>query len=158
LKIVLVAVGKPGVLLREAIHEYEQRAARYWTFQAIEVREEKATKGSTDERVRELESERLLERVPKGSEVIALTRRGDPLSSQALARYLQQKALDALPAVCFLIGGAFGLGRQVLERATLQLSLSAFTLPHELARLFLTEQIYRTGTIARGEPYHKAQP
>jgi 23S rRNA (pseudouridine1915-N3)-methyltransferase len=158
LKIVLLAVGKPGALLRDAIQEYEERAARYWSFEAIEVREEKATKGSTEERVREQEAERLLSRVPSGSEIVALTRGGRTWSSAELAKYLQEKAIAALPAVCFLIGGAYGLGGRVLDRSATQLSLSSFTLPHELARLFLVEQIYRAGTIARGEPYHKARP
>ncbi len=153
----LLTVGKPGALLRDAIREYEQRAARYWPFESIEVRAEKATRNMPEERVRELEAKRLLERVPPGSEVIALTRTGEGWDSEQLAQHLKRRAVEAHPGVSFLIGGALGLGRAALQRATQQLSLSACTLPHELARLMLAEQLYRAGTIAHGEPYHKAR-
>jgi 23S rRNA (pseudouridine1915-N3)-methyltransferase len=157
LRVLVLAVGKPGAVLREAIQHYEQRAARYWPLETVEVREEKATPNSSAERVRALEGERLLERVPSGSDLSALSRKGTSWGSDQLARHLQRCALSAQPAV-FLIGGAFGLSDDALERATRQISLSSFTLPHELARLVLAEQLYRAGTIARGEPYHKARP
>jgi 23S rRNA (pseudouridine1915-N3)-methyltransferase len=157
LKILLLAVGRPGPLYRDAIEEYEQRAARYWPFEAIEVKEEKAGRSTGDERVRELEGARLLERAPAGLELVALTRAGEPWDSARLARYLQELANSARPGAAFLIGGAFGLGAKTISSAARQLSLSAFTMPHELARLVLTEQLYRAGTIARGEPYHKAR-
>jgi 23S rRNA (pseudouridine1915-N3)-methyltransferase len=72
-----------------------------------------------------------------------------------LASFLGAEALRASPGVAFVLGGAFGLSDQVLERAQRRLSLSDLTLPHELARLVLTEQLYRAGTLLRGEPYHK---
>jgi 23S rRNA (pseudouridine1915-N3)-methyltransferase len=155
LKILLLAVGRPGLLFRDAILEYEQRAARYWTFQVIEIKEEKAAKGTSSERVREVEAERLLERAPNGTELIALTRAGESWDSDRLAAHLQQRAVESHPGVTFLIGGAYGLGDGALRKAARQLSLSPFTLPHDLARLLLAEQLYRAGTIARGEPYHK---
>jgi 23S rRNA (pseudouridine1915-N3)-methyltransferase len=157
LKILLLAVGRPGPLYRDAINEYEQRAARYWPFEAIEVKEEKGGRSAPEDRVRELEAARLLERTPGGLELVALTRTGEAWDSARLARYLQDLASSARPGAAFLIGGAFGLGEKAIARATRQLSLSAFTMPHELARLVLTEQLYRAGTIARGEPYHKAR-
>jgi 23S rRNA (pseudouridine1915-N3)-methyltransferase len=157
LKVVLLTVGKPGALLRDAIHEYEQRAARYWPLETIEVKEAKAGRNTPEEQVRELESERLLERVPSGTEMIALTRTGSSWDSERLAQHLKRRALESHPGVSFLIGGALGLSRTLLQRATHQMSLSACTLPHELARLMLAEQLYRAGTIARGEPYHKAR-
>lgn len=101
------------------------------------------------------EGERLLSRVPPGVEVAALTRDGTPLSSRGLADWLQELAVGGHPGVAFLIGGAYGLHGDVLSRARRRVSLSAMTLPHEFARLVLAEQIYRAGTIARGEPYHK---
>ncbi|MGH7468145.1 MAG: 23S rRNA (pseudouridine(1915)-N(3))-methyltransferase RlmH [Longimicrobiales bacterium] len=153
----LIAVGKPGALLREAIHEYEQRAARYWPFQAIEVRAEKASKNMSAERLMDLEADRLLERVPADTELIALTRKGTLWDSAQFAQHLQQRVLHAQPDVAFVIGGAFGLGSGILQRAARQLSLSPYTMPHELARLVLAEQLYRAGTLTRGEPYHKAR-
>jgi 23S rRNA (pseudouridine1915-N3)-methyltransferase len=158
LKVVLLAVGQPGAPLREAIREYEQRAAHYWTWQSIEVRAEKATRNTPTERVLEREADRLLERVPPGVELIAMTRAGTLWDSEQLARHLEQRAIEAHAGVAFVIGGAFGLGQAVLRRAARQLSLSRYTLPHELARLVLTEQLYRAGTLLRGEPYHKTRP
>jgi 23S rRNA (pseudouridine1915-N3)-methyltransferase len=156
LRLRVVAVGKPGRLLADAIADYERRAGRYWSFEADEVREERATGGRTPEQVRAAESARLLERVPAGFDVVVLTRDGEGWSSTELARYLESLAVRAAPGAAFLIGGALGTDASVLARATRRLSLSTATLPHDLARLLLTEQIYRAGTILRGEPYHKA--
>lgn len=78
---------------------------------------------------------------------------GRSLSSEGLASYLDRSALDGSSTISFLIGGADGLPREVSARADLQLSLSAMTLPHRLARIVLLEQIYRAFTILRGEPY-----
>jgi 23S rRNA (pseudouridine1915-N3)-methyltransferase len=103
----------------------------------------------------EEEGKRLLARVPAGAEVVALDRRGAAWSSERLARYLDELAIRASPGAAFLIGGAFGLSEEVLARASHRLSLSALTFPHELARLIMAEQLYRAGTILRGEPYHK---
>jgi 23S rRNA (pseudouridine1915-N3)-methyltransferase len=157
LNVFVLAVGRPGPLFRDAIDEYEQRAARYWSFHAIEVKEEKASRGVPQQRIRDLEAARLLEKAPTGLELVALTRTGVAWDSAGFARYLQELANTGRAGAAFLIGGAFGLGEQAISSAARQLSLSACTLPHELARLVLTEQIYRAGTIARGEPYHKAR-
>ncbi len=151
----MLVVGRPAALLADAIAEYERRAGRYWTLDVVEVREEKGRKGLPLDRLRTAESARLLERVPAGAEVVALTRAGEAWSSARLARYLEALALDGRAGAAFLIGGAFGLSTEAIARAQHRLSLSALTLPHELARLLLAEQLYRAGTIVRGEPYHK---
>ncbi len=156
MKVSVLAVGKPGPLLADAINDYEARARRYWTLDVVEVREEKARKGMPAERVRAAESARLLERVPEGAELVALTRTGESWSSSALARYLERLALHGRAGAAFVIGGAYGLAEELLRPARHRLSLSTFTLPHDLARLCLAEQLYRAGTILRGEPYHKA--
>lgn len=155
MKVWVASVGKPGRLVADLIAEYERRAGRYWNLEVIEVREERAGRGKTDEQVRAIEGERLLERIPAGAEVIALTRTGAAWSSTELARYLETLAVGSRPGVAFVIGGALGLSEAFLARAHRQLALSSFTLPHELARVVLTEQLYRAGTILRGEPYHK---
>lgn len=98
----------------------------------------------------------MVEQVPPGFEVVALTREGVAWSSTRLARHLESLAVSARPGVAFLIGGALGIDDGVIARANLRLSLSSLTLPHDLARLVLLEQLYRAGTILRGEPYHKA--
>lgn len=155
LKVRIVAVGRPGLLLADAIAEYEKRAQRYWNMDVAEVKEERALKGTSDDTVRNAEATRILQRVPDGFQVMALTRTGDAWPSTRFSQYLQQLADEGTAGVAFVIGGAIGLGRDVLKRASKQMRISDFTLPHELARLVLAEQLYRAGTIARGEPYHK---
>lgn len=157
MKVWLLVVGRPGALFAEAVAEYEKRAARYWNFECIEVRETRAHKGLDEEQIRTSESHRLLERVPAGAETIALTRDGQAWSSAELARYLESVALSGKSGVAFLIGGSLGLSTETIQQANRQISLSAMTLTHELARVLITEQIYRAGTISRGEPYHKAR-
>lgn len=155
MKLVVVAVGKTGRLLEGAIAEYLTRARRYWSLDLIEVKEERARRGVTEAQIRDGEAERLLARVPKGLDVVALTRTGDAWSSQRLARHIQRAAVQARPGMAFLIGGALGLSDTILREADRRMRLSTFTMPHDLARLILLEQLYRAGTITRGEPYHK---
>lgn len=141
--------------MQSAIAEYEQRAARYWNLETIEVKEERAVRGLPEEQIRAKESERLLKRVPNGADVFALTRTGDAFSSDRFARYLSELARHGSADAVFLIGGALGLHDAVLRSADRRIRLSTFTLPHDMARLLLMEQLYRAGTIVRGEPYHK---
>lgn len=157
MKLWLITVGRSGRVLEPAIAEYATRAQRYWSLETIEVKEERAGRGLTDDAVRDAEAERLLRRVPKGAEVVALTRTGDAWSSDRLSRYIQRSALHASAGMAFLIGGALGLSDTVLKEANRRMRLSTFTLTHDMARLLMLEQLYRAGTIARGEPYHKGR-
>lgn len=154
-KIQLVAVGKPRGSVAEAIAQYETRARRYFAFAASDVREASCRGPSDVPRVMRQEGERLLTRAGHGVQLVALDRGGEMWPSGRFASYLADPVLHAGGGVAFLVGGAFGLAESVLDRATHRVSLSACTLPHELARLVLTEQLYRAGTILRGEPYHK---
>lgn len=150
----MAAVGSPGRgPVADAIRAYEERAALYFDFEALEV----AAGGESDDpgEIRRREGGRLIERVPDELRWFALTRRGRGMRSRRLARYLEELGTYGKPGAAFLVGGAHGLSDRVLESARYRLSLSPMTLPHALARLVLTEQIYRAGTIARGEPYHK---
>jgi 23S rRNA (pseudouridine1915-N3)-methyltransferase len=153
-KVWLISVGRPGRLLQPAMAEYESRARRYWPLELVEIREERARKGLSDEHVREAEAERILKRVPKSAALVVLTRSGTAWSSTQLAQHLGSLALHG-GEMAFVIGGALGLGESILAQSRQRLSLSGLTLPHDLARLVLLEQIYRAGTIVRGEPYHK---
>ena len=157
MKVLVLAVGKPRGVLAEAIAEYEGRARRYFTFEAAEVKEEPFRRAGDAARVRDEEGKRLLTRVPAGAEVVALHETGKQWTSEQLSRWLEELAVRGSPGAAFVIGGAYGLSDEILRTARHQLSLSAMTLPHELARLVLTEQLYRAGTIARGEPYHKGR-
>lgn len=152
MKFRIAAVGRPAAgPLREAIAEYEARAAKYWPIEVIEVRAEPARTRSPDE-VRRLEGVRLLDRA--SGVLVALDERGRSLSTKAFAQWVAERR-DRAEDTTFIIGGAFGLDASVRERASLVLSLSPWTLPHDVARLLLAEQLYRAGTIQRREPYHK---
>jgi 23S rRNA (pseudouridine1915-N3)-methyltransferase len=157
MRVQLVCVGKVRGAIAEPVAEFQRRTERYFTFEAIEVREEPARQESAVERVRMEEGKRLLGRVAFGLDVVALDREGDLWSSERLASFLSDLALHGRPGAAFLIGGAYGLSEEVLSAANHRFSLSACTLTHEIARLLLTEQLYRAGTIARGEPYHKTR-
>ena len=156
MKVLLAAVGRVKGVFAEPLQDYEARVRRYYSFEAVEVREEPARNEAAIDRVRSEEGKRLLARVPAGMEAVALHRDGVAWSSEELSAYLAELGLRGSSGAAFLIGGAYGLADEILQSARL-LSLSAFTLPHELARLVLTEQLYRAGTIARGEPYHKVR-
>jgi 23S rRNA (pseudouridine1915-N3)-methyltransferase len=141
--------------MADAIDDYEKRARRYFAFTGMEVREETCRGPADVPRVKNEEGERLLARAGGAVQLVALHRGGEMWSSGQFARYLADPVLQAGAGVAFLIGGAFGLAESGIERAAHRVSLSACTLPHELARLAVTEQLYRAGTIMRGEPYHK---
>lgn len=155
MRVVIVSVGTPRHPgLASAIRDYEERAGRYFPLETVEV-PAGAGRGRDPARAMKEEGEALRRQLPDGLATCALTRSGRPMESRGLADWLGEMATYALPGVTFVIGGAFGLHESLLRRCDRRLSLSALTLPHELARLLLAEQLYRAGTILRGEPYHK---
>jgi len=152
-KIVCVVVGGVKGPIARVIDDYARRAEHYWRVTWIEV--EAGARGRSDgEAVMEAEAERILGRLPERAQVAALERVGKGMTSRGLSRWIRRAAVNSLD-VSFIIGGAFGLHATVLDRADRALSLSPMTMPHEIARLVLAEQIYRAGTISRNEPYHK---
>lgn len=151
MKFRLVVVGRVRDRgLAEVISGYEERAARYWPLEVVEVKEEHGREAAT---VVRREGERLLEKAA-GSLIVACDERGDLLTSLAFADWMQ-RLREGGRDVSFVIGGANGLDVAVRDAAARRLTLAPFTLPHELARLVLGEQLYRAGTIVRREPYHK---
>lgn len=153
MRVIVAVVGKPrNAALAAAIEEYETRAARYWPLDVHEVREERA--GSlTPALVRSREGERLRESAGS-ARIVACSEGGKAFSSESFSEWLQRER-DAARDVAFVIGGAYGLSDELLSHSSMKLSLAPWTLPHELARLVLAEQLYRAGSIVRGEPYHK---
>jgi 23S rRNA (pseudouridine1915-N3)-methyltransferase len=153
--VVVVVVGRVRGSLAEAVEEYEKRAARYWKLEVVEVDAAGGGRNPDPNRVMDAEADRILSRIPAGFDVVPLTRTGKAMGSRELTKYLQGLAVQSRPGVAFVIGGAFGLSEEVLKRASTKLALSAMTMPHEMARLLMAEQLYRAGTISRNEPYHK---
>jgi 23S rRNA (pseudouridine1915-N3)-methyltransferase len=155
MKVQLVVVGKVKGVLADAVAEYEKRAARYWKLEVVEVTAGAGGRDAPADTVKEAEAERILSRIAPGLAIIALARGGRTMDSNALSQYLDELGIRASPGAAFVIGGAFGLHERVLAAASRKMALSSMTLPHEMARMILVEQIYRAGTILRGEPYHK---
>ena len=152
--LLIIGVGRLRPSYRQACDDYLGRLGRYATVKELEVRE--ASRAPTVEAQREDEARRLRERVPRGATVVALARAGSAWTSEELARRVDGWRIAARP-VAVLIGGSHGLASGLIESAASRWSLGPLTLPHELARVVVLEQLYRAFTILRGEPYHKGR-
>lgn len=142
----------------DAMSEYTKRLAKYCTFSVAEVKEEKAPENlsAAQERlVKETEGRAVQNRIRKGSYVIALDIAGKQLSSEDLSGQIQALAVEGKSSIVFMIGGSLGLSAEVLSIADMRLSFSQMTFPHQMARIILTEQIYRAFKIIKNEAYHK---
>ena len=155
MRLIIAAVGRPkDQALAAAIGDYESRAGRYWPLGVVEVKAERGDSDSSSATVRAREGERLRQRIGPASTWVACDASGKSMSSERFAEWLQKRR-ESAQDVAFVIGGAFGLEDAVRDEAGMLLSLAPWTLPHEMARLVLAEQLYRAGTILRGEPYNK---
>ena len=155
----IICVGKiKENYFTSAISEYTKRLQRYCKLTLCEVKDE-PTPDSPTERERDLvlekEGQRILEKIPDNAYVIALCIEGKPLSSEALANHLQTLATTGNSHLVFIIGGSMGLSNAVKNRANFKLSFSPMTFPHQLMRVILLEQIYRSFQINQGGKYHK---
>ena len=148
--LVLLAVGKLRPSYRDACDDYLRRLSRYAKAREVEVRE--ASRAPTVVAQRAEEGERLLAKRPAGARLVALARQGTAWTSEELARQVARWQHEA--PVALVIGGSHGLPPELLASAE-RWSLGPLTLPHELARVVVLEQLYRAFTILRGEPYHK---
>ncbi len=160
IKITILAVGKiKEKYLSKGIAEYEKRLKNYCKLQIIEVPDMpiKKTRLSSAEssHIKDKEYERISKHIKKEQYVIALDIEGKRFSSEELANHINGLAIKGVSNVVFVIGGSIGLSRKLLDKADLRLSFSTFTFPHQLVRLILTEQIYRSFKIISGETYHK---
>ena len=151
MRVSVVAVGR-AKRLAEAARDYGRRAERHWKLDLVEVRR---GRGKSAAEVLRGEAKALRARLRPEYRWIALTRDGEPVSSAALARLLGELSEGPAVGVHFIVGGSFGLAPSLVEACHRRLSLSALTLPHELARLVLLEQLYRAGTLLARHPYHK---
>jgi 23S rRNA (pseudouridine1915-N3)-methyltransferase len=150
----ILAVGKLGeAYWRSAAGEYIKRIGRYASVDVVEVADRDLANGV--ERALAAEGADLLRATPPDSHVVALDIDGAQTTSEGLARRLEALMLGGCSDVTFVIGGSAGLAPEVLARADERLSLSAMTLPHQLCRVVLLEQLYRAFRIMRNEPYHR---
>lgn len=159
MKITLITVGKiKEKFYNDAIDEYKKRLNRYCRLEIIQVADEKTPDGASqalERQIKEKEGERILSNIRDGAYVIALAIQGKMLDSVELAKKVDSLAVGGVSQVVFIIGGSLGLSDQVLRRADYQLSFSKMTFPHQLMRVILLEQIYRSYRILTNQPYHK---
>ena len=158
MKITIICAGKlKEKYLRDGIAEYEKRLRPYADLRTIEIIEERMkdrpSPAEKDEVLRR-EGERLSSQIPQGAYLIVLDVGGEEMSSEKFSARIDRLMLMGESHIAFLIGGPFGLSDELRQRADLRLSFSQITLPHQLIRLFLMEQIYRSFKISRHEPYH----
>lgn len=159
MKITVITVGKiKEKYLKDAIAEYSKRLSRYCKLEILEVSDEKTPDGASEiveENIREKEGERILKLIKEDAYVITLEISGKMLTSEELADRIETLGIQGKSHLVFVIGGSIGLGREVLRRSDYALSFSKMTFPHQLMRVILLEQIYRSYRIINGEPYHK---
>lgn len=159
MKITVLSVGKiKEKYLRDGIAEYAKRLGRYCKLDIVEVADEKTPDGASEaeeQQIRRTEGERLLRCVRDGDYVIALAIDGRMPDSVELSEHIERLGVQGRSSLVFVIGGSLGLSDDVLRRADERLSFSRMTFPHQLMRMILLEQIYRSYRIMHGEPYHK---
>jgi 23S rRNA (pseudouridine1915-N3)-methyltransferase len=140
---------------REAVDRYSRRIKHFFPIEITAVAPERGRQSKSDVAILHADSARLLAAIPPRGLVVALDERGESIDSLKFARWLEHVATHNPHGVSFVLGGDVGLDGEVRKRADKVLSLSAMTLPHQIARLVLLEQIYRACTIMRNVPYHK---
>ena len=159
MKITVLCVGKIKVkFFADAIKEYSKRLSRYCKLEIVEGADEKTPDGASDlvvSQIKDKEAERMEKYLPDSAYVIALAIEGKKLTSEKLAEKIDTLGITGTSHLVFLIGGSLGMSDRLLKRADYLLSFSDMTFPHQLMRVILLEQIYRSYRIIHGEPYHK---
>lgn len=159
MKITILCVGKvKEKFYRDAINEFSKRLSRYCKLEVIEVNDEKTDEQASENEIRlvkEKEGERLLKNIKEDAYVITLCIDGKQLDSEELSEKIEKLGIQGNSHIYFVIGGSLGLADAVINRADYKLSFSKMTFPHQLMRVILLEQIYRSYRIMNNEPYHK---
>jgi 23S rRNA (pseudouridine1915-N3)-methyltransferase len=159
MNISIISVGKlKEKYLKLGIEEFSKRLSKYCKLDLIELEDEKCPENLSEkdmEIVKNKEGQRILSKIKNNSHVIALAIDGKNLSSEELADTISKLAVRGNSHITFIIGGSLGLSNEVLKRADYKLSFSKMTFPHQLMKLILLEQVYRSFRINNNEPYHK---
>lgn len=159
MKIKVVTVGKlKEKYLKDGIAEYSKRISRFAKFEMIELSDEKTpdkASESENKKILEIEGQRILSKIADRDFVIVLAIEGKTFFSEEFSKQLEETSIKGFSTFTFIIGGSLGLSSSVKNRANLSVSFGRLTLPHQLMRLVLVEQIYRAFTIQQGFPYHK---
>ncbi len=151
----LVCVGKlKESATKELVAEYSKRVSAYTKLEIIEVKDE-SNNQYPENKIKQVEGERILKQIKADSFVILLDLKGKPLNSEELALKINEINTYHSSDITFVIGGSLGVSKEVVDRANFVWKLSDLTFPHNLVRVILLEQIYRAYTIQNHEPYHK---
>jgi 23S rRNA (pseudouridine1915-N3)-methyltransferase len=155
MKLSLWTVGKANEsYVKEGIAEFTKRLGRYFPAEWTIIPVPKNAGMLSEMDLKKKEGEIILQWLKPEDYLVALDERGKSFTSETLASFLQDRAMDSTKNIVFLIGGAFGIDEAVLQKAKLKWSLSALTFPHQLVRLILAEQLYRACSILHNEKYH----
>lgn len=158
MNVTVIAVGKlKESFLRDGCAEYVKRLGAYVKVNIIEINEERCSDNPSDSEIQNVikkEGERILKKIPKGAAVIPLCIEGKEYDSRDFSSLLENIALNS-SHICFVIGGSFGLDAEVKAMGKVKLSFGKMTLPHQLARMVLLEQVYRAFSISNNSKYHK---
>ncbi len=155
MKIVLMTVGKTTTdYLRKGIEMYASRIGHYIQFELNELPDIRNTKSLTEAQQKEREGEMILGALQPSDVIVLLDERGREMTSREFSEDIDRYGIRGTKRLVYVVGGPYGFAQSVYSRANAKLSLSRMTYPHEMVRLFFTEQIYRAMTIMRGEPYH----
>ena len=159
MKVKIIAVGKlKENYLKDGISEYGKRMSRFAKFEIVELPDEKTPDNASDaqnQQIMEKEGERILGKISDRDYVIVLAIEGKQFPSEEFSKIIADATLRGYSDIVFVIGGSLGLADKVKKRANLKMSFGLLTLPHQLMRLVLSEQIYRAFMIQQGSPYHK---
>ena len=141
-------------LMRELAERYLSRISHYAPFETIVIPDINSAKKSSPEDKKTKEGEEILSKISPGDFMALFDEKGKTMTSREFAGFIDKKSLTLSRGLIFVIGGPYGFSKEVYERCDMQISLSAMTFTHEMARALAAEQIYRAFTILRGEPYH----
>ncbi len=155
----VLAVGKlKEAWMRDGCAEYSKRLGFWSNVSIIEVDEFRLPENPSPAQIAECiekEGARILDKIPKNSKMVAMCIEGRRFSSEQFAAWISKSAVEGSGDFTFVIGGSYGLSDQVKKRASLLLSMSLMTFPHQLARVLLLEQLYRACSINANAKYHK---
>ena len=159
MNITVISVGKlKEKYLKMAIDEYSKRLSRYCKLNIIELADEQTPDNASEKDeliIKDKEGKKILSNIKDNMYVVTLDLKGKMISSEELSKFIDNCGVRGDSNICFVIGGSLGLSQEVLRRGNYSLCFSKMTFPHQLFRVMLLEQIYRSFRISNGEPYHK---
>ena len=155
----IIALGKlKEKYLTDAVKEYEKRISAFARFSITELEPERLPENPSESEISaalDAEAEKITARIPPNSMIIAMCIEGKQLSSEGFAKKINEAAINGKSSIAFIIGSSHGLSEKIKKTASLRMSMSEMTFPHQLARVMLSEQIYRAFTIIHNRKYHK---